>query len=136
MSRRHTRSHQRKSDTGEQLYKEIWQDPQAEITLFESMEPYLPLGWHVPFSVINIHGLMRKRYGKTIQPGEILRHIKTYYNLDGDAKLCWSEKPEEFTLPEYIIKQTPPTVTAVDDNNNKPDSPANKKRKIDNSNEN
>lgn len=45
------------------------------------MENYPPIGWHLPFSILNINVALKKE-GFNIPPKEILNHLNEMYNLD------------------------------------------------------
>lgn len=49
------------------------------------MENYPPIGWHLPFSILNINVALKKE-GFNIPPKEILNHLNEMYNLE--ALVC------------------------------------------------
>jgi hypothetical protein len=134
MSRR-LRSTQRKNEPyDDNKSKGAWQDPQAEIVMFESMETFRPIGYHTNFAVINIFAGMKKN-DHTVSPSEILRHLKDYFNLKGldeDATPLWdARKDVEFSLPQSFFDNADngDSSEASNDADQKSFEPASKRRR-------
>lgn len=59
----------------------IWDDPQYDICLLESIEVVPPLGYHRPFAVVNICAAIKKVMNKDVSVAEIEKRLNQLYNL-------------------------------------------------------
>lgn len=71
------------SDEDESILSEsnIWDDPQYDICLLESIEVVPPLGYHRPFAVVNICANIKKVLNKDVSVAEIEKRLDQLYDL-------------------------------------------------------
>eukprot|EP00761_Pharyngomonas_kirbyi_P008394 gb/GECH01008405.1/.p1 GENE.gb/GECH01008405.1/~~gb/GECH01008405.1/.p1 ORF type:complete len:216 (+),score=71.50 gb/GECH01008405.1/:1-648(+) len=85
----------------------VWNNPIAEIVLFETIEQFPPLGEHLSFSLINIFTALQRHDLPNMPSIEsIHNHLLSLYNLDRlkeDADFKWDR--QEFELPKEIIDE-------------------------------